>query len=128
LEPGLNEPIHSNEERRRRMKYMLICEGPMARGELSPRVPELNKKTADLLKDEKKYGKVIMPPHYYGSGKIVAIVECDSARQLANRMNLYAPSVIYKEVHPLIPAEDWSAAGQEHQELQVARLKSIVKG
>jgi len=110
------------------MKYILFGEGPLARGELGSRSPELAQKTAELAKDEKKYGKVIMPAHYYATGKFVAIVEFDNARQIANRMTLYGVGAIYKEVYPLIPGEDWSAASQEHRELMEARLKGMLKG
>ena len=94
------------------MKYILFAEAPPARGELGERPKERAKKI-EARKDEKKYGKVTLEPHFYATGKLVLVVEFDSPRQLANRMAIGAPDLLYK-AYPLIPGDDWGAAMEEH--------------
>lgn len=107
------------------MKYIVFGEGPPARGQLGAQDPDLSKKTTESLKDEKKYGKAILPAHYYATGKFIAVLEFDNPRQMANRFALYSPGVLYTKIYPLIPSEDMSPATQEHQELMETRLKAI---
>jgi len=110
----------------RSMKYILFGEGRLARGELPLRADsEVSRETAELRKDEEKYGKVILPAHYYSTGKSVAVVEFDNARQLANRLALGALGVTYTKAYPLIPGEDYGAANREHRELQERRWKAL---
>ena len=94
------------------MKYILFAETPQARGELGWG-PEERDKKMEARKDEKKYGKVLLEPHFYATGKLVLVVEFDDPKQLANRMALGLPSLQYK-AYPLIPGEDWGAAMDEH--------------
>ena len=96
------------------MKYVLFFEGPPARGKLSSESPEERAKTRDnRVKDEKKYGKTILQGHFYASGKGIAIVEFDNPKQIANRMALGTPDLIYK-ICPLVPGPDWGEAIEEH--------------
>ena len=95
------------------MKYILFVETPLARGKLGLS-PEESVKKIEKRKDEKKYGKVILEPHFYATGKLVLVIDFDNLQQLANRMALGSPDLIYK-AHPLILGEDWGKAVREHQ-------------
>jgi hypothetical protein len=94
------------------MKYILFAEAPPARGKLGTGREDREKKI-EMRKDEEKYGKVILEPHFYSTGKLILVVDFDNPRQMANRMALGAPELIYK-AYPLIPGEDWGAAMDEH--------------
>ena len=94
------------------MKYILFAEAPPARGELGP-PPEESEKKIETRKDEKKYGKVILEPHFYATGKLVLVVDFDNPQQLANRMAIGVPELIY-EAYPLILGDDWGKAMREH--------------
>ena len=91
------------------MKYILFFEGPLARGIKSSRSSTESAKISEARKDEKKYGKTILEAHWYETGKGIAIVEFDNHKQIANRMTLGEPDVIYK-ICPLIPGSDMSEA------------------
>ena len=90
------------------MKYVLFFETPMARdaplGSHEERKKQLSHRL-EAMKDEKKYGKTLLPAHQYATGKGLAIVEFDNAKQIANRMAYGAPDgktgVKYK-IMPLI--------------------------
>jgi len=94
------------------MKYILFAETPHARGKLGagPDASDIKQKKR---KDEKKYGKVIFEPHFYGTGKLVLVVEFDNLEQLANRIALGVPDLVYK-AHPLIEGEKFGKAMREH--------------
>ena len=91
------------------MKYILFFEGPLARGQISSRSPEESATIGEARKDEKKYGKMILEAHYYATGKGIAIVDFDNHKQIANRMALGQPDIIYK-ICPLLSATDMSEA------------------
>ena len=97
------------------MKYILFVEAPPARGKLGTggAGSEVTAKKTEIRKDEKKFGKVIFEPHWYATGKLVLILEIDNIQQLANRMALGVPDLIYK-AHPLIHGDDWGKAMREH--------------
>ncbi len=95
------------------MKYVLFFEGPLARGQTSSRSPEESAKNSEARKDEKKYGKTILEAHYYETGKGIAIVDFDDHEQIANRMALGLPDIIYK-ICPLISGTDMSEARRAH--------------
>jgi len=99
--------------KKKEMKYVLFFEGPLARGKLSSRSPEESAKRSEARKDEKKYGKTILEAHYYATGKGIAIVEFDNYKQIANRMALGEPEIIY-QICPLIPGTDMGEASQAH--------------
>lgn len=91
------------------MKYVLFYEAPQARdGPLQS--PEERKKQREerqnAMKDEKKFGKVILPAHLYATGKGLAIIEFDNPKQIANRMAYGAPdgnkSGVRYKIMPLI--------------------------
>ena len=91
------------------MKYVLFFETPMARDGPLPSAEEREeerKKRTEALKDEKKFGKVILPGHQYATGKGLAIIEFDNTKQIANRMALNAPdgnkSGVRYKIMPLI--------------------------
>jgi len=63
-------------------------------------------------KDENKYGKIVLPPHFYASLKGVTVVEIDDPKQLANRMALVAPYTRIKAV-PLIRSTIYSQSVAE---------------
>ena len=90
------------------MKYVLFYEAPQARAAPLPSPEDrkkMYKKRQEDMKDEKKYGKTIVPAHLYATGKGLAIVEFDNPKQIANRMAYGAPDgkmgVKYK-IMPLI--------------------------
>ena len=90
------------------MKYILFFEGPPAQGKVPTGDPEKIKKGREAVQtDEKKYGKTILPAHFYASGKGVAIVEFDNPKQIANRMAAGTPNTIYKRISPLVLASSW---------------------
>jgi len=94
------------------MKYILFAEAPPARGKLGSG-PEASAKKIEARKDEKKYGKVILEPHFYATGKLVLVVEFDNPQQYANRMAIGTPDLIYK-AYPLVSGDDWGKAMREH--------------
>jgi hypothetical protein len=65
-------------------------------------------------KDEEKYGKIVLPPHFYASLKGVTVVEIGDPKQLANRMALVAPYTRIKAV-PLIRSTMYSQSVEELQ-------------
>ena len=97
------------------MKYILFFEGPPARGKTPSGDPEeLKKRREEVQTNEKKYGKTIIPAHFYASGQGVAVVEFDNPEQIANRMAAGTPITVYKKISPLVPATYWGAAVEEH--------------
>ena len=68
------------------MKFVLFWE---MTGEPQPR--EVQEKAQEARKDEKKYGKTLLQPHFYGANKGISIVEFDDLKQLANRRALAYP-------------------------------------
>ncbi len=94
------------------MKYVLFFEGAPARGKLGGSREE-RAKSMEARKDEKKYGKTILEGHFYATGKGIAIVEFDNPKQIANRMALGIPDLIYK-ICPLVPGPDWGEAMEAH--------------
>jgi hypothetical protein len=94
------------------MKYILFGEMPPARGEPDT-TPEERKEAQELRKNEEKYGKVILEPHWYATGKAVVVVEFDNPQQMANRLALGIKDHIYT-IYPLIPREEWRNAMNEH--------------
>lgn len=91
------------------MKYLLFWEqkdiDPEERAKISRRAREARK-------DEEKYGKVVLPPHFYATYKGVTIVEIDDPKQLSNRMALVAPYTRIKAV-PLIMSTTYSESVEE---------------
>ena len=91
------------------MKFVLFFDTPQARDGPLPSAAEIKKEMEHrltVLKDEKKYGKTIVPAHQYATGKGLAIIEFEDAKQIANRMAFNAPDgnksgVVYKMM-PLI--------------------------
>ena len=65
-------------------------------------------------KDEEKYGKIVLPPHFYASLQGVTVVEINDPKQLANRMALVAPYTRIKAV-PLIRSTMYSQSVEELQ-------------
>ena len=91
------------------MKYVLFFETPMARDAPLESLEERKKQLAkrlEAMKDEKKYGKTVLPAHQYATGKGLAIVEFDNPKQIANRMAFGAPdgnkSGVRYKIMPLI--------------------------
>ena len=93
------------------MKYVLFYEGPAARGIIGD--TESYTSSQEAMKDEKKYGKVILEGHQYATGKGIAIVEFDDPKQIANRMALNSPMVKYK-IMPLIKGKVFQESMREH--------------
>ena len=62
--------------------------------------------------NEEKYGKEILPPHFYETGKGVTVVEINDHKQLANRMALIDPYTTIKAL-PLIRTTMYSDSVQE---------------
>jgi hypothetical protein len=89
------------------LKYVLFWE---TTGEPVPR--EQNEKAIEARKDEKKYGKTIMQPHFYAENKGLSIVKIDNIEQLANRKALAFPVRI--KAFPLILGTDFGKAMTEH--------------
>ena len=89
------------------MKYVLFWETP---GEPIPR--EQNQNAIESRKDEKKYGKTIVQPHFYEANKGLSIVELDSIEQLANRRALAYPVKI--KAMPLLLGTDFGKAMTAH--------------
>ena len=89
------------------MKYVLFWETP---GERTPR--EQNQKAIEARKDEKKYGKTIIQPHFYAANKGLSIVELDNIEQLANRRALAYPVKI--KAMPLLLGTNMGKAMTEH--------------
>jgi hypothetical protein len=63
-------------------------------------------------RNEEKYGRVVLPPHFYETSKGMTVVEIDDPRQLANRMALVAPYTRIRAV-PLIRSTMYSEAMEE---------------
>ncbi|MCW4051516.1 MAG: hypothetical protein NWE89_17485 [Candidatus Bathyarchaeota archaeon] len=68
------------------MKYILFWETPE-----QPTPREEGEQAQEACKDEKKYGKTILQPHFYAPNKGISIVEIDNQEQLANRRALVYP-------------------------------------
>ncbi len=77
----------------------------ITRARISRRAPEERR-------DEERYGRVVLPPHFYATFKGVTVVEVDDPRQLANRMALVAPYTRIRAV-PLIRSTMFSEAVKE---------------
>jgi len=92
------------------LKYLLCWEqkdiDPKERQKISQRAREERK-------NEEKYGKIILPPHFYATLKGISIVEIDDPKQLANRMALVAPYTTIRAV-PLIRTTMFSESMEEH--------------
>jgi len=73
-----------------------------------------SKRREEVQTNEKKYGKTIIPAHFYASGQGVAVVEFENPEQIANRMAAGTPITVYKKISPLVPATYWGAAVEEH--------------
>ena len=95
------------------MKYLVFAELPPARGK-PDLPPEERAHTQELRKNEEKYGKIILEPHWYATGKVVTVIEFDNPKQIANRLALGIDDHIYT-LHPLIPKDDWIDAMNEHK-------------
>jgi len=89
------------------MKYVLFWETP---GE--PIQREQNQKAIEARKDENKYGKTIVQPHFYEANKGLSIVEFENVEQLANRRALAYPVKI--KAMPLLLGTDMGKAMTEH--------------
>ena len=89
------------------MKYVLFWETPM-----EPLQREQNQKAIEARKDEKKYGKTIVQPHFYEANKGLSIVELKNVEQLANRRALAYPVKI--KAMPLLLGTDMGKAMTEH--------------
>ena len=89
------------------MKYVLFWE---TTGEPVPR--EQNQKAIEARKDESKYGKTIIQPHFYEANKGLSIVEFGNIEQLANRRALAYPVKI--KAMPLLLGTDYGKAMTEH--------------
>jgi hypothetical protein len=93
----------------RTLKYLIFWE--QKEMPLEERM-KFSEKARDERRDEEKYGKIILPPHFYASLKGVTIIEIDNPQQLANRMALVAPYTRIKAV-PLIRSTMYSHAVEE---------------
>jgi len=89
------------------MKYVLFWETPA-----EPMQREQNQKAIEARKDEKKYGKTIVQPHFYEANKGLSIVELENVEQLANRRALAFPVKI--KAMPLLLGTDMGKAMTEH--------------
>ena len=89
------------------MKFVLFWEMPPEPGKR-----EDNQKAIEARKDEKKYGKTILQPHFYSANKGLSIVELDNLEQLANRRALAYPVRI--KAMPLLLGTDMGDAMAEH--------------
>ncbi len=91
------------------MKYLLFWE----QKEINPKErTKFSRRVREERRDEAKYGKVVLPPHFYATYKGVTVVEIDDPRQLANRMALVAPYTHIKAL-PLIRSTMYSEAVEE---------------
>jgi len=91
------------------LKYLLFWEqkkmDPAERAEFS-------REAREERRDEERFGKVILPPHFYATYKGVTVVEIDDPKQLANRMALVAPYTRIRAV-PLIRSTLFSESAEE---------------
>lgn len=86
------------------MLYLLFWE----QKEMPPAEREkFSQKAREERGKEEKYGKEILPPHFYETGKGITVVEIDDPKQLANRMALIAPYTTIKAL-PLIRTTTYS--------------------
>ena len=91
------------------MKYLLFWE----QKEMPPSEREkFSTKAREERGNEEKYGKEILPPHYYETGKGITVVEITDPRQLANRMALIAPYTTMRAL-PLIRTTMYSDSLRE---------------
>ena len=91
------------------MKYLLFWE----QKEIDPEErARFSRRAREARRDEGKYGKVVLPPHFYATYKGVTVVEIDDPKQLANRIALVAPYTRIKAV-PLIRSTMVSEAMEE---------------
>ena len=90
------------------MKYVLFFEVTGKR----ERTHEEREKASELRKDEKKYGKTLMAPHFYDALKGFSIVEFDNATQIENRRALAVNAKI--TAMPLTSGEDRTKATKAH--------------
>ena len=91
------------------MKYLLFWE----QREMDPAErAEFSRGAREARKDEARFGKVVLPPHFYETCKGVTVVEIDDAKQLANRMALVAPYTRIRAV-PLIRSTMFSESVEE---------------
>ena len=73
---------------------------------------EFSRGAREERRDEERFGKVILSPHFYETYKGVTVVEIDDPKQLANRMALVAPYTRIKAV-PLIRSTMFSESTEE---------------
>lgn len=52
---------------------------------------KISRRAREARKDEEKYGKIVLMPHFYATFKGVMVVEIDDPKQLSKRMVLVAP-------------------------------------
>ena len=91
------------------MKYLLFWE----QKEMDPAErAEFSRSAREERRDEERFGKVILPPHFYETYKGVTVVEIDDPKQLANRMALVAPYTRIRAV-PLIRSTVFSESTEE---------------
>jgi len=91
------------------MKYLLFWEQEGVDPEERARI---SRRARVERRDEERYGRVVLPPHFYATFKGVTVVEIDDPRQLANRMALVAPYTRVRAV-PLIRSTMFSEAVEE---------------
>jgi len=91
------------------LKYLLFWE----QKEMDPaeRV-EFSRGAREERVDEERFGKVVLPPHFYETYKGVTVVEIDDPKQLANRMALVAPYTRIRAV-PLVRSTLFSESAEE---------------
>ena len=91
------------------MKYLLFWE----QKEMDPSErAEFSRGAREARRDEARFGKVVLPPHFYATYKGVTVVEIDDPKQLANRMALVAPYTRIRAV-PLIRSTLYSESVEE---------------
>ena len=88
------------------MKYVLFFEAT------GTRTYEERAKAEEARKDEKKYGKTLMTPHFYDADKGFSIVEFDNATQLENRRALAGGTKI--KAMPLTSGAERTKANKAH--------------
>jgi len=91
------------------LKYLLFWE----QNEMDPAErAEFSRGAREARRDEERFGKVILAPHFYETYKGVTVVEIDDPKQLANRMTLVAPYTRIRAV-PLIRSTMFSESAEE---------------
>ena len=91
------------------MKYLFFWE----QKEMDPAErAEFSRGAREARRDEGRFGKVVLPPHFYATYKGVTVVEIDDPKQLANRMALVTPYTRIKAV-PLIRSTIFNESAEE---------------